>query len=75
MTKLEKKIEILLKVKLEVLQENCVRNMFKEVYEHLIIHEEYEMASKIRKQEKRYNNFLKKNKELIDKKKLRKLVL
>jgi len=75
MTKLEKKISILLKVKLEVLQECCVRNMFKEVYEHLIIHEEYEMASKVRKQEKRYNKLLKENKERVDKKKLRKLVL
>lgn len=75
MKTIEKKIQILLKVKLEVLEEKCVRKMFTDVYENLIINEEYEIASKIREQEKRYNNLLKKNKGLIDKKKLRKFIL
>lgn len=73
MTKTEKKITILLKGKLELLDEKCVKNFFKEVYEHLIINEKYELCSKLRKKELKYNKILKenKNKEKVHKKKIR----
>lgn len=64
MKKFEKKIIILLKVKLETLVERCVRNLFKEVYEYLIGNEDYERASKIRAKEKQYNAYLKKHKNV-----------
>lgn len=72
---IEKKIQILLRVKLEVLEEECVRNMFTEVIQHLVIDEKYEMAAKVWQKQKEYNKILKKNKDIINKKKLRKLIL
>ena len=71
----EKRIVILLQVKIEELTEDCVRKMFKQVYEYLIIDEDYERCSKIREKEKLFNDYIKNNKDKVKKNTLRFLKL